>query len=207
MLFGGHCKICSKKTVRSELCRTCTSSLRRSQQRELDVDGYYCRVASAYSMDDSLRKLILSFKYHRARRLASWMAAQMYVPALSLRAERMRAITWLPATPHKIRERGYDQGQILARALSLYLNLPLIEILSRDRSDTGQTGLTREQRSSGPQLELLRNSPESVLLVDDVVTTGASLKAGLTKLISGGASELACVVFASVDNKFEKVAS
>lgn len=201
MFFGGICKICSKKSNHGELCSLCCASLQRAQQRGVDIDGYYCPIVSAYRMDNSLLNLIVSFKYRKNRQLTNWMIQQMYWPALSVRADQMQAVTWLPATPKKADKRGFDQGKLLAKSLSEKLRVPLIEILQRADSDTGQTGLSRDQRAKGPTLRLIRKAPESVVLVDDVVTTKASLRVGMTKLSEGGAKNMVGVTFASVEQK------
>jgi predicted amidophosphoribosyltransferase len=105
--------------------------------------------------------------------LATGMAA-LVEPAVGGDA----TVTWVPTTPRRRRHRGFDQAELLARAVASTLGLSCRAMLRRTGDHT-QTGHTLAERLTGPQLVARRVAASGpVLLVDDVCTSGASLSAG-----------------------------
>ncbi|MEI2817224.1 MAG: phosphoribosyltransferase family protein [Microthrixaceae bacterium] len=128
------------------------------------------------------RRLITSLKFGNHRdgvpRLGAALAAT--VPG------RPDVVTWVPTTAHRRRERGFDHAEVLARAVARRLGCPARRLLRR--CDEGhQTGRNRAERRVGPSLAPRHRCPSTVLVVDDVWTTGSSLSAAADALRSVGA--------------------
>ena len=113
------------------------------------------------------------------------------------------ALVAVPLARQRQRERGYNQAELLARELSRLLPLPLLEGTSRRvRATPPQAGLTRAQRlenvrgafAPGPRAVLLAD--RSVLLIDDVMTTGATLSACSRVLLRSGARRVCALTVA-----------
>lgn len=105
-------------------------------------------------------------------------------------------VTWAPTSARRRRRRGYDQSELLARAVARRLGLPCRRLLTRDRS-CHQTGRSRQERlDNGPVFKArpLRR-PSRVLVIDDVVTTGSTLRAAGHALDLAGAAKV--VLFAA----------
>jgi hypoxanthine phosphoribosyltransferase len=106
-------------------------------------------------------------------------------------------VTWAPTSARRRRRRGYDQSELLAHAVARRLGLPCRRLLFRDRSGH-QTGRSRQERLRlGPVFTArpLRK-PSRVLVIDDVVTTGSTLRAAGHALDLAGAAKV--VLFAAV---------
>jgi len=114
------------------------------------------------------------------------------------------AVTWVPLAARRRAERGFDQARVLARALARELDLPAAAFVRRTKATAPQARRTREQR-----LEAMKDAfacipqkaaPARVLLVDDVLTTGATAFSCAVALREGGAREIhlltACRSFA-----------
>lgn len=105
-------------------------------------------------------------------------------------------ITWCPASPAALRERGYDQSELLARALAHRIQIPARRLLRRDRRDRSQTERDRAGRLIGARLRsagrLQRDPP--MLLIDDIATTGTTLRAAATVFRRSGAGRVHGVV-------------
>jgi len=92
-----------------------------------------------------------------------------------------------------LRCRGFDQAELLARALGREIGLPVVSLLKRVDA-AGQTGRSRSQRFCAPAFEPRRSPPSAVLVADDVITTGATLQAAAKCLVVGGAERVDAVV-------------
>lgn len=188
MFFDAGCAVCGERA--GLVCSVCAASLRTIGPIAVgDLDHCY----TAYVLDDASRPLIAAFKYRQRRRLAGWLADAM-APGVPLGAD---VITWIPATPEKRRLRGYDQSRELALALSARTGVPARRLLRRHKADLRQTGQPRQARLRGPKLSAHRRSPAFVVLVDDVVTTGSSLRVGAELLRAVGSRRIVGVVAAA----------
>lgn len=141
------------------------------------------------------RDLITGMKYRRQSDVAEWFA--------ELAVERQRecstvdVITWAPTSSVRRRRRGFDQAELVARHLARRWNVPVRRLLVR-QGGGHQTGRSRAERLGGPAFRArpLTGRPD-VLVVDDVVTTGATLWAAVAALRQAGAGEVRALALAS----------
>lgn len=143
------------------------------------------------------RRLVHALKYRHARRLAPYLAGLLHV--------RVRSWGWqpdivvhVPTSAERRRVRGYDQAELLAGALASLIGRPHLSALRRRHATSKLVGLGRGAR--GAALEgafSARYLPgRRVLLVDDVLTTGATLGAARRALLDAGAAEVRAAVVA-----------
>lgn len=132
------------------------------------------------------RELVARLKYRNARSAVPWLADGM---ASLVDPSQVDVVTWVPTTPSRRRQRGFDQGRLLARAVAARIHRPCRSLLRR-REGPPQTGRSRAQRLHGPDIAARswRPPPLRVLLVDDVATTGATLAAAAHALRGAGAT-------------------
>jgi predicted amidophosphoribosyltransferase len=140
------------------------------------------------------RELVARLKYRNARSSLPWLASQLAARAPK---DGVDLVTWVPTTALRRRRRGFDQGELLARKVASRLGLRCERLLVR-LPGASQTGLSRPERLAGPRLELRRRVrvPPSVLLLDDVVTTGGTISAAAFRLRAGGAADVHGLVLA-----------
>ena len=148
-----------------------------------------------------LDRLVPRFKFHRDL-AAGRLMADLMVGALAS-APRPDALVPLPLHAHRLRERGYDQALELARPLAAALTLPLRnDLLQRVRSTAPQSELDASQRhrnvASAFAVPSRAALPAHIVLVDDVMTTGATLDAAARALLRGGAKRVDAWVCARV---------
>jgi predicted amidophosphoribosyltransferase len=100
-------------------------------------------------------------------------------------------VTWVPGRRRDVLDRGFDHAAVLARAVSLQLGLHRRNLLVRTRAPSDQTDLGRAERFANLE-GAFRSRPVSgrVVLVDDLVTTGATAGACARALLDGGASSV-----------------
>jgi ComF family protein len=186
------------------LCEACRAALRPASN-ELDlflatdaglVLGESLELAhAAFIYAGPLRHALSRLKYGGAARLARPLA-ELAAPALHSLLSIAGAAALVPVPVHalRLRQRGYNQAGLLAAELARLVGLPLTEALVRERPTTQQHRLDRAAR-----LRNLRDAfaaqpatrpPRTVILVDDILTTSATLEACATVLRAAGAERV-----------------
>ena len=181
-----RCPCCALPTAAGELCGRC-----------LAHPPHYDRTLAAFNYGFPLDKLIQSFKYGHRLALAAYLGRELARLAPDVAAD---LIVPLPLHPSRLRERGFNQALELARPVAVTLGLPLdSRICTRIRHTPAQAGLPwkkREQNIRGAFHCACDLSGRRILLVDDVMTTGASLDECARTLKLHGASEVVLLVVA-----------
>lgn len=176
------CARCGQSLPNAGLCRACRTSAST-------LGG----VRSVGPHVGVLREAVHALKYEGVRVLAEPLAALM-AGAWTLASPPMDVIVPVPLHPARVRRRGYNQAVVLARALAPRLGLPLGEgWLVRERDTRSQVGLTRAERwanVNGAFRACDAVAGRRVLLVDDVFTSGATLRAAATTLRAAGAGDV-----------------
>jgi predicted amidophosphoribosyltransferase len=151
-------------------------------------------IASAFAFEGVARDLIVSLKFRHGRAAAGVLAAHM-VRRLNL--SQVDVVTWAPTSARRVRRRGYDQAEVIARAVARQLGVPCRRLLYRAHG-APQTGKSRSDRLVGPRFRARSPRPGLVVLVvDDVVTTGATLRTAAEALRAAGVAEVHMAAAAS----------
>lgn len=150
----------------------------------------------AHDYNPLARSLISAYKYNSQRSASSILKSSM----LEILPEFEFVVTSVPTSPGRIRQRGFDHASRIAKQISLKRRLPYYNLLLRLK-DTHQVGAGREKRFKQVQglFAVKKNTNikgRDILLVDDVVTTGASLSAAARELKKAGAKNVYGLVFA-----------
>ena len=199
LLFPDNCLLCASNLVKGEskVCLRCWTSLplkskddRESIELKFFGDKLF-RSAVAYlkfRKRGIVQKLLHQVKYHGEAELAEMIGAR-FARAYreTLAGIKTEVIVPVPLHPRKQRRRGYNQSECFARGLASELDLDLdCSSLRRIRHNPSQTYKTREARwktvSKAFQVTGKELEGKSVLLVDDVITTGATLQACIDNL-------------------------
>ncbi len=151
-------------------------------------------IRAAFAFEGVARELIVALKFRHRRSAAGVLAAQM---VRRLRIAQVDVVTWAPTSARRVRRRGYDQAEAIARAVARHLGVPCVRLLYRTHG-APQTGKSRADRLVGPAFRARRpRRGLSVLVVDDVVTTGATLRTAAAALRSAGVARVEMVAAAS----------
>ncbi len=136
------------------------------------------------------RELVARVKYRNNRAAIAWLADGM--AALAVVRAPVDAIAWAPANGGHRKARGFDHGRLLANAVGRRVGLRPVELLVRE-DDAPLTGRSAAERSVSLKLRVVRSVPKAVLIVDDVITSGATLRAAAAALRGSGAETIHAV--------------
>ena len=152
------------------------------------------RLLVPWRYDGPVRGLVLDLKL-RGERAAAGPLVDAMTALVHERGLLATVLTWVPARPPDVRRRGYDHAEVLARALGTRLGLRALPLLERTGAARDQAGLSAAQRRHNLEKVFVAHEvTEPVALVDDVVTTGATLAACAKALVKAGASSVEAIV-------------
>ena len=160
------------------------------------------RSAAPFRMNGMATRLVHALKFDGWRGLAPQMSAAMARPARRLTSGEPLPLVPVPLSRARRRERGFNQAELLARGLADETGWPLVNLLRRSRTGSQQARLGRRRRAANVldvfEAECRRppDGPRSVLLVDDVVTTGATAAACVAAIAAVGLHCAGVVSFA-----------
>lgn len=180
-----RCYRCRKFSSAGRTCGAC----RRISRLE------HVHVALVY--DGLAKDLVWHLKFKGA--VAAAKTITQYTAPLMPKSAGARIVP-VPTATGRVRRRGYDQAKLLARELARQSRLPYVDCLARS-GQAHQVGASRQERLRQLREAFRVSRPATVrgrhvILVDDVVTTGATLEAAATALKSAGARHIEAVVFA-----------
>lgn len=170
------------------------------RQELAGFDAAYC----FGSYERPLQDLIQLFKYGKVESLAAPLS-QMLIEALPLE-ERFDAVVAMPMHWRKRWERGFNQAELLAHPVARHLGLKPATNLRRCRHTEAQAGLSDSERQRNLKDAFEVRAAEQlagkrILLIDDVFTTGATLRAAAKALKSAGAAHVSALTLARVDRR------
>lgn len=174
----GACPRCALPGVRGRTCVRCAA---RPPPWTLACAAF----AYAYPLD----RLVHALKYRGALAYAPLLAQEL-ARAVTTAPDVVVAV---PLSPARQRTRGYNQALEIARPLAAHLRLPLFAALVRSRDTPALAALPWRERRRSMAGAFAANAPlhgQHVALVDDVLTTGATLGAATRALLAGGASRV-----------------
>ena len=200
LLFPRKCPFCGKLLEKSagDICDDCMKSLPWTGNQCRSRGSFYSLCVSPLRYSGNARQALLRFKFASH---ASYSGCFGRLMADCVRREldgQFQLVTYVPVSLRRFRKRGYSQSKLLAEALAKELNVPCAPLLRKARHTEAQSHLrgeaARKANVSGafqalPDAEL---SGKTVLLVDDVVTTGATLAECSRVLLMAGAEKVFC---------------
>ena len=202
-LFPPKCVLCRSLLEKDEtdLCHNCRVNAPVAPMSHKKIP-YLDRWTAVWYYEDKVRLSILRFKFYNARSYANAYGRMVAMQLLKENMADFDLLTWVPVSPLRRLRRGYDQVELLAKAVGRELGVTPVRLLKKIRHNRPQSGITGDAirranvlgayRVTDP--ELLRG--KQVLLLDDVITTGSTMSECARTLLTSGAKEVNCAAVA-----------
>jgi ComF family protein len=179
------CPVCALPTLNGAVCGRCLNQL-----------PHFKRTVAAYAYAFPLDKLVQALKYGEKLHLANSLGDKL-AQCVVVRPDCLVA---MPLHPARLRERGFNQSLQLARRIGRQLDLPVLSLACRRvRNTTSQSSLPWKERGKNMRKAFSCSSEvagKHVAVVDDVMTTGATLNELSLALLKAGATEVSAWVVA-----------
>ncbi len=207
LLFPRKCVLCQRLLEKRELdlCGKCREETPGSQTGGRSVP-HIQGLTALWVYEGAVRESLHRYKFTGAR-----YYAPAYGRLLGMRVQQelpeAEVITWVPVSKQRRRQRGYDQSELLARAMGRELGLPVERFLEKFRDNQPNSALPKaEQRRANvlgvyrvKHMEALQG--RRVLLVDDILTTGATASECARVLLTAGAKTVTLAAIAARGKK------
>ena len=195
-LFPGKCILCRNLLSKDEtdLCRKCRLDQPEYHYGKKKIP-HIADLSAVWRYDGQVRKSLHRYKFGNARQYAG-PYGRLLAMRISRDLPRADLVTWVPLSARRLRSRGYDQARLLAEAAARELELPVERTLEKFRDNQANSGLKDPAQRRANVLGVYRAvEPERirgkrVLLVDDIVTTGATASECARVLLTAGAQEV-----------------
>lgn len=207
LLFPSKCVLCGGLLDRAEqdLCQNC-----RREVWECPADSRKIQFLDSWTAvwyyEGNVRGSLLRFKFGGRRAYAESYGRILAMRLLREHPRGFDVLTWVPISPQRRWHRGYDQVELLARAVGRALGMQPQRLLKKTRNNPPQSGISGQAERRANVLGAYRAvHPEKmqgkrVLLLDDICTTGATLRECARVLHTAGSGEIHCGVVAASKN-------
>ena len=192
-----RCVVCGvEKRVDAYLCPDCAAEL-ELRRADASVAGAY-PAYSAYEYSGLAAKLVQRYKYGGDKWLCAFMADAIIE---SVDMSEVDAVCHVPLHDRRRKSRGFDQASELAQSIAAQTGKPYISALRRVRNTPTQTKLNAQQRQQNMRgaFEIFQPVSGRVLLIDDVLTTGATAAECAAALVAAGAKAVTVATFARAE--------
>lgn len=207
-LFPEKCILCNRILEQAEmdLCRSCRVNAPECPVSKLKYP-YIDRWTALWYYEGEVRKSLLRYKFHNRRSHASGYGRLLAMKLM--REERLDfdVLTWVPISQKRLRERGFDQVELLAQKVGEELSTEPIRTLEKIQHNKQQsTVVGQAQRKANvlgvyKTVEPQRIVGKRVLLLDDILTTGATASECAKVLLTAGAKEVQIAVVATANHQ------
>ncbi len=193
-LFPPKCILCGNLLNREEtdLCHQCRTETEEFSKTKRKIP-FVAHWTAIWYYKDNVRKSIQKYKFRNAR---SYADAYGRMLAMKLLEEEFDVLTWVPISTQRRFKRGYDQSRLLAEAVAKELGIEAVSTLRKICNTKPQSTLTEaaQRRANVLGVYKIKNKEaiagKRILLLDDVVTTGATASECAKTLLTAGAAEV-----------------
>jgi len=203
LLFPPKCPFCRRVLEKAGICVACERELPWTAEGEaLRTGPGGLRCAAPLWYEDAVRDGLLRFKFHGVSAAARPLGELVARCAAEQFGGEFDTVTWVPVSRKRLKQRGYDQSELLARSACRLWDVKLVRLLKKIADNPAQSGIrdaaARRANVLGvyEAIEKADIQGKRILLIDDICTTGATLTECIRVLKNAGAEDVVCAAVA-----------
>lgn len=205
VLFPSHCVFC-RKVVGEDYLAICNDCAKLLPEPPPSRRGeFFSTCISAMPYDDMVRTSVLRMKMGAKRAYNDTYGKLLAARVQEELSGSFDLITWVPTSALHRLQRGFDQDELIAQTVSGCLGIPAQKLLKKRRHTRTQSSIPDAAHRRANVLNAFKTTNEReivgkrILLIDDVITTGATLSECSRVLRLAGASKVVCATFAATN--------
>ena len=204
LLFPPKCILCGKLLEKNEqdLCRECRVDSPEYPNRKENLQ-FLDSFTAVWYYEGNVRRSLLRYKFYNYRSFAAGYGRLLATKVMQSNPEGFDCLTWVPVSRLRKFRRGYDQVELLAKAVGKELGMEPVPLLKKVRHNRPQSGISDASRRRANVLGVYRETNreaiagKKILLLDDILTTGATAGEASRVLLTAGAKEVHCAAVAA----------
>lgn len=205
LIAPNKCIFCSKNISSKKLfCDNCKNETKVYQKNfaiKIGKKREFLKVYWPHKYSGEYRRNLLRFKFNRVTSFSKSFAT-VICDTIDIDPRNVDAITWVPMTKSKEKLRGYNQAELIAKEVAKITGIPLKECIVKIKDNEIQHTLKYNERQlnvkNAYQFKDDING-QKIIIVDDIITTGATISECTKTLLKGGAKEVVGICCASSD--------
>ena len=203
LLFPPKCVFCRSLLESSGgpgICPKCEKSIPKTKNGGVQSGEFFDICVAPCYYEDLVKDALRAYKFRDCSAYAGALGSLLADCVQQTIPERFDLVSWVPLSRRRLRERGYDQAKLLAREVSRAAGVPMRPLLRKIRNNPAQSGTggpaERRANVNGVYAAVQDCTGLRVLLVDDIVTTGATFSECARVLRMAGAKSVVCAAVA-----------
>lgn len=203
ILFPARCPYCSKVITKTEYaCPACKRQFPAPSIIRYAVGGYKC--VSPFPYDGIFRKAVCRFKFGGGAGYSKQLSFTIADSVLEkFDPNCFDIITCVPMHKKRLKQRGYNQAELLAKECSQILKIPYSDLLEKYKENLEQHSIKASQRADNVRgvykaVDKSAVKDKNILIIDDIITTGNTLGECAKMLMESGCKSVTCAVLCAV---------
>lgn len=208
ILYPPKCAFCGTliEKERRGICEKCGKNLPFTKNGGKQSGNFFTVCLSPLYYEREVRDALLRYKFQRTSSYCEPFGILLADCVSVYLEEKVDVVTWVPLSGKRLKKRGFDQSRLLAETLAQELWIPCVPILEKSihTAQQSKTGSVEKRRANVSGAYRMRDgadvSGKTVLLIDDIVTTGATFSECARILGMAGAKRVCCAALARKRN-------
>ena len=208
LLFPPKCVLCGKILEKGELdlcdaCRAETADHPLGRSKIPFVEEW----AALWHYEGNVRRSLIRYKFYRRRYYAKSFGRLLAMQIDRQWGQSFDLISWVPISRRRKLRRGYDQVELLAQAVGRELGMEPVRCLKKIRHNPPQSSIVGQAQRRANVLGAYRVrrraavTGKRILLLDDIITSGATVSECAKTLLTAGAAQVSCAAVAAAESK------
>ena len=204
LVYPAYCAFCGALIEKETggICEKCGKNLPFTKNGGKQRGNFFTACLSPLYYEREVRDALLRYKFQQRSAYCEAFGVLLADCVAEFLDAEVDLVSWVPLSRKRLKKRGYDQAQLLSQAVARELDLPCVPVLEKtvhtqQQSKTGSAEKRRANISGAyrvlPGAEV---SGKTVLLIDDIVTTGATFSECARMLCMAGANRVFCAALA-----------